>query len=325
MKFTDLKARIPQHVIVAADPKAGKSTLASQLAEDGFKLLWFSIDNGHSVLSKLSPAAQERIEIIVLPDTKDFPIAIDTMKKVLTKAGDHKICDRHGQIDCTVCAKNQLAFTTVNLEKIAYDPDYTWVVVIDNISQLSDSGENYVRKAGKLKDDDKTEWDHYSHWQFLMKSVLSAIQVAPYNIVCLAHLVESEMEDGKKKLVPMVGSSVYSRKVGGYFDHVVFLEIHNMAHKGASSSTFRQSVLTGSRTDVKMEDQGKMSLKPFFDGSIKKDAGRVTVEEVKDMKVSEPVTGMIGPGAGDISSMHSTAPIVSDNAKALELLKKIKS
>lgn len=341
MKFTDLAIRIPQHVIIGGDPKSGKSTLVAQLAEQGFKLLWFSLDNGHSVLAKLSKKAQENIEIIVLPDTKDFPVAIDTIKKVLTKSGEHKICDRHGQVSCLTCVKEGSSFSIVDLLKLANDPENTWIVVIDNISQLADSGENYVRKAGKLADDDKTEWDHYSHWQFLMKSCMSAIQVAPYNIICLAHLVESEMEDGKKKLVPMVGSSVYSRKVGGYFDHVVFIEIENMSHKAASASTFRASVLTGSRADVVLEKQAKMTLLPFFDGTFKK------VEQAGDIKHAqeilaktsnvEPVSTVSGstsgiahnngngainndqPGAGVVTNMHSPS------SNALAALQKLRN
>lgn len=305
MKFTDLTLRIPQHVIIAGNPFSGKSTLVSKLAEAGFKLLWFSLDGKHSVLNKLSQKAKENIEIIVLPDTKDFPVAIDTMKKVLTKVGDHNICDRHGQIDCSVCKKDNLSFSIVNLYKIANDPEYIWIVVIDNISQLADSAENLARKAGKLKDDEKTEWDHYNHYQFLMKSCLSAIQASPFNVICTAHLTESEMDDGKKMLVPMVGSTVYSRKVGGYFDHCLFLEIVNMSHRGASSSTFRASVLTGSTLDIKLEDMKEPSLVPFFNGTIKKLEQQADVQRSKEI-----LTGAGNAKEGPISVADS-APYTS--------------
>ena len=341
MKYTDLAIRIPQHVIVAGDPKTGKSTLAAKLAEAGFKLLWFSLDGGHTIISKLSQKAKENIEIVVFPDTMNFPVAIKSMRDIL-RGGSHNICDSHGQINCALCKKSEASFSVIDLDKIINDPVNTWIVVIDQISQLADSAENYVRKAAKLSEDEKFEYAHFAHWMNIMKEVMSALQVAPYNVLALAHLVESEMEDGKKKLVPMVGSSVFSRKVGGYFDHVVYLEVGNMQHKAGSSSVYSGKALTGSRTDIKIEAMKEMSLVPFFDGTMKKEIVADTLVKLEEMKVPVsdipvPTAAAVVvveasvdpkvPGAGVTTSMHSPTPVAAGQSQsnaAAEALKKLR-
>lgn len=330
MKFTSLAPRIVQHLMVVGDPKSGKSTLVSELAERGFKLLWISIDNGHAVLSKLSQKAQEHIDIIVLPDTKDFPVAVTTCLKLLT-GKECNICDGHGQVDCTMCKKDNRSFSRYSLNELANDPENTWIVVIDPVSQLADSAMNFVCKGEK--DDFKAGYDEYRTWMNIMVKMLSNIQQAPYNVICIAHLVETEMEDGKKKLVPMVGSGPFSRKVGGYFDHIVYCDINNLRHNFGSATTYKGTALTGSRTDVKIEDmKDKPSLLPFFNGLIKKAKDVEAAESLVGLKVSkdkealapaaeENIVDTSIPAAGVVTSMHSTSSPSSDTVSMLEKLK----
>ena len=98
-----------------------------------------------------------------------------------------------------------------------------------------------------------------------MDMFLSYVQQAPYNIVCISHETEVEMEDGKSKLVPTAGTRNFSRNTAKYFDEVVYCEVKNKKHVAASSTTYANNVLTGSRTGNVLESKpGEASLVSIF-------------------------------------------------------------
>jgi hypothetical protein len=72
------------------------------------------------------------------------------------------------------------------------------------------------------------------------------------------------MEDGKKKIVPVGGTSNFSKTFAKYFDHVVYCEVLNMRHKFASKTTYSTSVLSGSRTNAELEKMETPSLLTIF-------------------------------------------------------------
>ncbi len=259
MKLAQKQQSAGVHVMVFGPPKVGKSQLAGEMANHGFKLLWIDLENGWEVLQKLPAEVQDNIEIIALPDTRTYPIGIQTMLKILTGA-KHVICDEHGTTNCPLCKKNEAAtYTTVELN--ALDPA-EWIVVIDSTSQLASSAMSHITKH--QPDDYKIEWDDYTKQGVLMDKCFSAIQQARWNCICIAHETEVEMEDGKKKLVPIGGSSNFSRNVAKYFGHIIRAEVKNKKHTFGSSTTFSIAALTGSRTDVAIETMGQPSLLPFF-------------------------------------------------------------
>ena len=107
----------------------------------------------------------------------------------------------------------------------------------------------------------------YSDWgnlKAVVEKFLSQVQQAKYNIVCISHEEEVEMEDGRKKIVPVCGSSKSSRNTAKYFDHVIYCEVKNKKHGAASSTTFMNNVVTGSRTDVVMESAISPTLLDIF-------------------------------------------------------------
>jgi adenosyl cobinamide kinase/adenosyl cobinamide phosphate guanylyltransferase len=267
MKLTTLPQRTSSHVIVYGDPKTGKSTLASQLAEAGYKLVWLSIDNGHDVLYKLSPEAQENIDIVVLPDTKEFTIGIDTCLKLFSGA-KISVCHMHGQKDCSWCKKN----VPEDFSEYCFnDHDGKTIVVVDHISQIATSAMNFVCKKMFEKHGDlyKPEWDDFRVQGTLMDKLLTNIQQARYHVLCIAHTVETEMEDGTKKLVPQVGTAAFSRNVGKYFDHMIYCHMMNKSHRYGSSTTYQNNLVLGSRRDIAIEaDKDNPTLIPFFDGTV---------------------------------------------------------
>lgn len=267
MKLTDVKIAEwePTRVCVFGDSKAGKSTLASILASQGFWLDWFDLENGHKVLRKLPKEAQEKINIFALPDTKSWPIAIETISK-LVKGEKLVICAKHGKSGCSVCAaqKPPLATEEFNLRE-TYGKDR--ILVIDSGTQLGVSALNRIIHG--QPDDFKAGWEEYRKQGTQLDGVYSHIQQSWYNVIVICHTTQARMEDEQKtKLVPVSGTDNYSRNMARFFDHVVYCDIGTGAHKFGSATTYRPQVLTGSRTDVAIEKMGVPQLLPFFDGSI---------------------------------------------------------
>lgn len=255
-KLTEKKVSRTHRVLVYGEPKSGKTQLAAQLAER-YNILFFDLENGYETLLKLPHDWQERVEIVSIPDTKVYPIAIETMLKVITGA-KVDICDEHGKVNCPLCKKDSKAFTSVELNSLGED----WIVVVDSLTQLSNSAMNNLTKT--QEDTYKPEWTDYRNQGQLLDKFLSQVQQAKFNIVCITHVVETELEDGKKKLVPVCGTTQFSRNTAKYFDHVVYCEVKNKKHNFASSTTYANNVLTGSRTDISLEASTAPNLLSIF-------------------------------------------------------------
>jgi hypothetical protein len=256
MKLTHKLPSVTQRTLIYGAPKAGKTQLAASLASD-FDLLWFDLENGYATLLKLPTAQQERIELISIPDTRSFPIAIETMLKVMLGMRV-EICNSHGKIGCAICKKDSLGFTAVELNSL---PNST-VVVVDSLTQLTNSAIANITK--NQPDDYKMEFSDWGNLKTLVEKFLSHVQAAKYNIVCISHEEEVTMEDGRSKIVPVCGSSKSSRNTAKYFDHVVYCELKNKKHIAASATTYANNILTGSRTDVRLEDTAAATLLSIF-------------------------------------------------------------
>lgn len=245
MKLTDKVASLVTSVLIYGPPKVGKSQLAGALSE--FKnLVWIDMENGYSTLLKFPEEWKQRIEIISLPDTRSFPVAIETCLKLI-KGGPVKICDTHGKVNCAMCTKDNKPFTSVELNKLGSDT----VVVFDSLTQLTNSAIAHITQ-GK-PDDYKLDFTDWGNLGKLMDIFLSHVQQAPFNVVCISHETEAEMEDGKMKIVPVAGTKAFSRNTAKYFSHVVYAEVKNKKHNFYSSTTSASNLNTGSRTGISLE------------------------------------------------------------------------
>ena len=251
-------------ILVYGAPKTGKTDLVGQLA--GIKrLLWFDLEDGIKTLissPRINKEWLNNIELIKLPDTQTFPVAIETLLRVI-KGGENMICNEHGMVRCVKCRPLGLAGSTlVNIENFTSED----VLVIDSVSQLSASAMNYIQRAIILKDnfDVKPDWDDYAKQGRILDRIFSILQQAPFNIVCISHESLVEMEDGKKKLVPIAGTSNFSKTFAKYFDDVVYCEVVNKKHKAASSTTYSGSIVLGSRTGKELEKGETPSLLELF-------------------------------------------------------------
>jgi hypothetical protein len=257
MKLSQKAAAKSHRVLLFGPPKSGKTRLAGTLASR-FNLIWFDIENGVDTLKQLPIDQQDRVEVISIPDTRGFPIAIETLLKAI-KGGPVDICEEHGKVSCALCRKDGKPFTSVALNTLPLDT----IVVIDSLTQLTNSAIAFITK--NQPDDYKLNYDDWGNLGKLMDTFLSYVQQAPFNIVCISHETEVEMEDGKNKLVPTAGTKNFSRNTAKYFDEVVYLEVKNKKHVAASSTTYGNNILTGSRSGIVLEaTPGEASLVPIF-------------------------------------------------------------
>ena len=259
-KLVDKKHSATHRVLLFGAPKTGKTQLAGELAQK-FKVILFDLENGYATLVKMPEAWKENVEIVSLPDTRSYPIAIETMLKVI-KGGECIICDKHGKVLCPKCKADNSAVTRVCLSELGNDT----IVVVDSLTQLTNSA---IANITKLKADDyKMEFDDWANLGKLLDTFLSHVQQATYNVICITHETESEMEDGKMRIVPTAGTRNFSRNTAKYFDEVVYCEVKNKKHSFGSSTGYANNILTGSRTDTMLEKQSVPSLLSIFERPV---------------------------------------------------------
>lgn len=260
MKLSQKTASKSHRVLLFGPPKSGKTKLAGDLSKE-FNLIWFDLENGVDTLLQLPPEQQERIEVISIPDTRAFPVAIETCLKVI-RGAETKICEVHGKVECSICTKSSGNFVSLGLSSLSLDT----IVVFDSLTQLTNSAIAHITK--NQDDDYKLDYDDWAKLGKLMDTFLSMVQQAGFHIVCISHETEVTMEDGREKLVPTAGTRNFSRNTAKYFDEVVYCEVKNKRHIAASSTLYNGNILTGSRSNSQLEVQASASLIPIFKGEV---------------------------------------------------------
>lgn len=268
-KLTAIAAAVTQTVLLYGPPKVGKTQLAGELAThpeiEG--IIWVDLEKGVETLKKLPLYAQEKIDVLSLPDTRSNPVAIETCLK-LVRGTPVKICHEHGKVGCAICMKSKGEFSEYELNKLPAN----WVVVFDSLTQLTDSAISYIGR--NQPDDYKFQYDDWGDLGKLMSIFLSHIQQASYNVICISHETEAENEDGTKRIVPVSGTRNASRNTPKYFGHCIYARVSGKKHTYVSSTTGLANVVAGSRADVRLEDDkdGQPTLFPIFAaaaGSVK--------------------------------------------------------
>lgn len=264
MKLDLYQESAARKILVYGAPKTGKTDAVGGLAAE-YRLWWFDLEDGIKTLlhsPRINKEWLKNIEYFHIADTQVFPAAVETLLKVI-KGGDQKICHAHGQVLCAKCkALGDSAFSTINVGTFTNKD----ILVIDSVSQLAASVMNYIQRDVILKDnfDKKAEWDDYAKQGRIMDRIFSILQQAPFNVVAISHEQLVEQEDGKKKLVPIGGTSQFSKTFAKYFDDVAYTEIVNKRHKIATSTTYSGSIVLGSRTGKELEKQENPSLLELF-------------------------------------------------------------
>jgi len=262
-KLTDLaQVEKPQSILIYGPPKSGKTHRAATLVEQGYNLVWLDLENGIQTLKEcVAPENMDKIEIISVPDSLANPVAIETVTRFFRATGPLRICEKHGRAACVNCKAGTDKFIELDPTKF----DSNTVVVVDSLSQLSDSAMAHCLGGVRDLEFKKPEFDHYAKQGLLLANILSAQQQAKYHRVFISHEEAIEQEDGKEVIVPVGGTRNFSRKLARYFDHVVYMHKKNTKHSAASATSFSQTILTGSRSDIALED-GKTHLAALLKG-----------------------------------------------------------
>ena len=250
-----MKASKTKRILVYGPPKTGKTLLVGKLAAK-FKLDWFDLEHGKDTLFQLPAEQQNNINIFDIPDTRSTPMAIETCLKVI-KGAPVEICHLHGKVACPLCKK--LPDYAVKHDSIALKearPDR--VLVFDSLTQLTNSAIANITRG--TPDDYKLKQDDWGNLGKIMDMFLSHIQAANYNVICISHETAVELQDGKERIVPTAGTRNFSRNTAKYFDEVIYCEVENKKHKFSSSSTAKNSVVTGSRGGIVLEGKAEVSL-----------------------------------------------------------------
>lgn len=256
------------HICVFGPPASGKTTLVSSLAEH-YNLLWFDIENGWSVMKQLSPVAQSRINLIHLPDSTAYPIAAETLPKVI-KGTKSAICVTHGKVSCPICAKASAPIEDICLSEL---PRNT-IVVFDSLTQFGMSTISHITK--NQPDDYKLQLDDWGKLKVAVEKFLSQIQASPFAIICITHEEVVECEDGRERLVPVCGSSKSSRNTGKYFTDVIYCNVRNKKHVFSSMTTDNNGVMAFSSFNIDIAKMETPSLLPFVQAFCSSSAPIVT-------------------------------------------------
>jgi hypothetical protein len=263
MKLTNYQTSAARKILVYGAPKTGKTELVAALAKM-YRLWWFDLEDGIKTVfhsPRIEKQWLDNIEYFHIADTQTFPVAVETLLKII-KGGAQSICHAHGQVNCVKCKAIADGYSSINVSEFTNND----ILVIDSVSQLAASVMNYIQRDVILKDnfDKKADWDDYAKQGRIMDRIFSILQMAPFNIVAISHENLVEMEDGKKKLVPIGGTSQFSKTFAKYFDDVAYTEIVNKKHKVATSTTYSSSIVLGSRTGKELEKLENPSLLELF-------------------------------------------------------------
>lgn len=308
-------------ILIFSRPKFGKTYLAGTAAKikDINRIFWFDLENGSETLlhMDLTDEEMDKITVYKIADTKETPIGIETMLKAMSIKSEVSICDEHGRVGCADCKSNKKSSTPFSLAKCTHND----LVVIDSGSQMGDSalaacmlGKDTMAKPG---------WDEYGIQGKWLADILSVIQQCKTtNFVVLTHeLVVEEEHNGAKKdaIFPLMGTKPFSMKVAKYFGTVVYLHKKMNKHAGASSSTFRGDIVTGSRVNARLEDAKELNMHAILvaggiirEGSGSAAASGSTVEETIVVPTSQ------------IAEAQSEKQEATASPKALTLAERLK-
>lgn len=239
----------PQNLLVYGAPKSGKTTLVAQLARK-YKVIWIDTEHGFQTLfSALPKEFWPNLELIVVKDTTDTPRAIRMLTKIFRTQVAVKICREHGDVACALCLSKTDSFV-LDPKKL----DSSYVLVVDSLTQTSDSAMAHALGQSGEMVFKKKEYSHYDNQGLLLKGVLTSQQRFPCHVAFISHEEELEQEDGTKKLTPVGGTRNFSKTVARYFDHVVYTSIRNKKHCINSCTTGDIRVQAGSRNQVDIKN-----------------------------------------------------------------------
>lgn len=249
MKLIDNASEFTKTILFGAG-KTGKTRIAGRLAQH-YKLKYIDGEKGIKTLlspDNLDPKYRDNVELFSLPDDGENAVMFTSAYRMLRAKTPTLICDAHGRYDCPDCIKAKAPMT---LFSSFVNPNPDEITIIDSGTQLTTSCIAYVTR-GK-PENYQLQLQDWGQVKMYMEALLSSIQNAKANVIFITHESIEEFDDGKKRIVPVCGSSKFSITVSKYFDNVVYCDMLGKNFRYSSSSGGVPSVVTGSRTNAKTE------------------------------------------------------------------------
>lgn len=255
-----------KRVLIYGQPKSGKTYLAATIARVPSikRIYWFDLENGSCTLINpalnLTSEQMNKVELITLADTKDYPIAIETMLKVMSSRKDITICEDHSKVNCIHCK----GMTNKGLSAMPAIASLTAedCIVVDSLSQLGDSAFEVGSRTTSSTDN---KYAKYAEQGRLLSDFLGMVQQVRTNVICITHVTTNEAEDTKKEtVIPLCGTRNFSLKVSKYFNTVIYLSVELKKFKAGSSPTYKINVTAGDRLGVKLEEKNTSEMGDLF-------------------------------------------------------------
>jgi len=280
MNLDDMSNAPLERILIFSDPNMGKTFALGQLAAK-FHLHWIDLESGVKTLlqANFPKELRKNVTVYSIPDNAVNPVGIRTMLKLVDTVRTKKpisICEAHGVANCPECIKADAPRQVICLP----DLGPTDCLIIDGLNQLQASAMASIRFG---KDDmSKAEWDDYGNQGSLMSKILSIFQTGlTCHLGCTSHPIEVEMEDGSKKLVPIAGTTNFSRNTAKYFDHIVYIKMVGNKRQFISLSTTNAKISAGSRYSIDLSKDSEPSLLKLFQDVDYSTLGAVHKEEIK--------------------------------------------
>lgn len=236
-----------RNILIYGAPKSGKTALAAELANNGFNLKVLDLERGSETFGLVvKPENFDRVEVFNIEDHPSKATAIKTVSQIMHGTGAVTFCEMHGIIACPDCKKAEQEFATLDVRE--FQPND--VLVVDSLTQLSNSAMIHSLGARSPLAVKKPEWDNYSAQGQLLDFVLAKAQAAQYHTIFISHEADLEQEDGSSKLAPVGGTRNYSRNIGRFFDHIVYCQVKNKGHSTISLGTANAKVIAGNRLNI---------------------------------------------------------------------------
>lgn len=297
----------PQSILIYGGAKSGKTFAVAAIVKAGYNVIWLDCERGIRTLKQaLTPEEQQRVVYLAIPDTNTNPVAVATVGRFFSARSPQRICYNHGAVGCghADCKQPDTFYT--------FDPsqlDSTWVVVVDSLTQVSDSALAHATKEiqnNLLATHSKADWDAYAYQGQLLKSILGNMQQAKYHRIFITHEDVIEQADGSELIFPVCGTRQFSRQVARYFDHIVYLYKQNRQHCRASSTTFKNNVMTGSRSGLAVESGA--DLVDLLKGTSKEEvASRAEAGKPEGAKPALGVAGKLGAAQAALAALKKPA------------------
>ena len=245
-------------------PKSGKTELVATLAKSAEydKIYWFDIEKGFATVlrmyrdGKLTLDELRKIEVIDIPDTREDPVAVETLLKTLcSKHNEVLICEEHGRVNCEVCKKAGKGGTKFKYSSLTKK----CAVVIDSLSQVGTSALNLACK-GKPSEY-KPGFDEYGACGKWLSDICTVLQAAQFcDIHAITHVQILEDENKNDIYYPLCGTKAFSANVAKFFGTVVFVTKKLKRHRAESSTLTSMNTLSGSRLGIELEKDSELDL-----------------------------------------------------------------